>query len=166
MIINSLNLNFWYYGILYSCIVNLLQANGFVERFNQTIQNMLVKFISQRKEDRQDYLDSCVYAYNTAKHESTKLSPYEVMFFRKGLLLVDYLHTENCFDEVLLDETSDDFSVYMKNRRLHLEEVKKHILKAQAMQKKQYDRRHHKPEIFKLGFEERLPSEKTSTRQA
>jgi hypothetical protein len=47
------------------------QANGLVERFNQTLQGMLVKFID-KKESWEHYLDTCVYAYNTSKHESSK----------------------------------------------------------------------------------------------
>ncbi|XP_065911163.1 uncharacterized protein [Dysidea avara] len=56
------------------------QANGLVERFNQTIQNMLVKFVNEKKELWEDYLDTCVFAYNTSKHESSKYCPFAVMF--------------------------------------------------------------------------------------
>jgi hypothetical protein len=130
-----------------------MQANGLVERFNQTIQNMLVKFIDQKKENWQDFLDSCVYAYNTAKHESTKFSPFEIMFSRKGLLPVDFLDTPNCSDELQFsyDEAVKALSEHTEERRQQLEVVKKNILQAQAMQKKQYDRKHHKPEVFKVG---------------
>ena len=61
-------------------------ANDLVEKFNQTIQNMLVKFINSKKESWKDYLDTCVYAYNLAKHESSKFSPFEVMFGRRAVL--------------------------------------------------------------------------------
>ena len=33
-----------------------------------------------------EYLDSCVFAYNTSSHESSLLSPFEVMFGRKAII--------------------------------------------------------------------------------
>ena len=41
---------------------------------------MIVKFIDKRKEQWEDYLDTCIYAYNTSKHESLKYTPFEVIF--------------------------------------------------------------------------------------
>ena len=38
---------------------------------NQTIQDMLTKFIEGKKYAWEDYLDTCVYAYNTAVHVSS-----------------------------------------------------------------------------------------------
>ena len=62
-----------------------------VERFNQTIQKMLVKFIAFKKESWQDflYIDTCMYAYNTARHDSTQSTPFEPMFGRQAVLLID-----------------------------------------------------------------------------
>ncbi|KAL5460390.1 hypothetical protein EMCRGX_G033836 [Ephydatia muelleri] len=66
------------------------QGNGLDERFNQTLQNMLVKFIMDKKDDVWDvFLDTCVYAYNTSVHESTSFSPFEVMFGRRDFMPVD-----------------------------------------------------------------------------
>ena len=113
---------------------------------------MLVKFVDTKKDSWQDYLESCVYAYNTSKHESTKHSPFEVMFSRKGVLPVDMINVPNCSEELQLsysEETS--FSEHSENRRLQLEAVKKNIIKAQAKQKEQYDRKHYKPEVFHVG---------------
>lgn len=50
---------------------------------------MLVKFINEKKESWEDYLDTCVYAYNTAWHESSKFTPFELMFSRRAVLPVD-----------------------------------------------------------------------------
>ena len=49
---------------------------------------MLVKFVANM-ESWGDYLDTCVYAYNSSKHESSKFSPFEVMFGRQAILPVD-----------------------------------------------------------------------------
>ena len=50
---------------------------------------MLVKFIAGKKDGWEDYLDTCIYAYNTSKHESSKFTPFELMFSRKPVLPVD-----------------------------------------------------------------------------
>ena len=59
------------------------------ERWNQTLKHMLVKFTHDRKEEWDVFLDTCVFAYNTAKHESTLFSPFECMFGRKAVLPID-----------------------------------------------------------------------------
>ena len=66
-----------------------MQANGLDERFNQTLQNMLVKFVDEKKERWEDFLSTCVYAYNTSKHESSKYCPFTVMFGRQAILPVE-----------------------------------------------------------------------------
>ena len=47
-----------------------LQANGLDERFNQTLQSMLVKFVAEKQKHWDDFLDTCTFAYNTSVHES------------------------------------------------------------------------------------------------
>ncbi|KAL5489058.1 hypothetical protein EMCRGX_G018106 [Ephydatia muelleri] len=65
------------------------QTNNLDERFNQAIQLMLVKFCSDRHSTRDTYLDACTFAYNTSRQESTKYSPFELMFGRKPVLPVE-----------------------------------------------------------------------------
>ena len=52
------------------------------ERFNQTVQKMLVKYAKEQKECWEDYMDCCLFAYNTSKYESSKFTLFEVMFGR------------------------------------------------------------------------------------
>ena len=42
------------------------QANGLVERFNQTLINSLAKFVQDNREGWDENLDAVVYGYNTA----------------------------------------------------------------------------------------------------
>ena len=64
---------------------------------------MIVKFTNDRKDQWDDFLDTCVYSYNTAKHESTKYTPFELMFGRKAILPLD-LDFESLDGERLLNE--------------------------------------------------------------
>ena len=50
---------------------------------------MLVKVTESKKEAWSSYLDTCVFAYNTSRHESSKFSPFELMFGRRATLPID-----------------------------------------------------------------------------
>ena len=58
------------------------QCDGLVERQNRTIQSILSSFVSQHKDDWDNWVSLAVYAYNTSSHESTGYSPYEMVFGR------------------------------------------------------------------------------------
>ena len=58
------------------------QCDGLVERQNRTLQAMLTAFSSKHKDDWDLWLDSVVFAYNTSRHESLGISPYEMVFGR------------------------------------------------------------------------------------
>ena len=66
------------------------QANGLDERWNETLKNMIVNYVSSRKEIWDEYLDTCVFAYNTSRHESSLHTPFEVMFDPGSQLLSNY----------------------------------------------------------------------------
>ena len=126
----------------------LQQANGLDERFNQTLQSMLVKFIDEKKDSWEEYLDTCVFAYNTARHDSTDYTPFELMFGRKPLLSSD-IDVEKKSTAVLLDDynKATDYLI-IEAREVHekvLEAAKGNIEKAQLKQKFHYDKRHFKP---------------------
>ena len=70
-------------------LVHILKANGVVERLNQTIQDMLVKFVQEKKETWESYIDTCIYAYNTSRHRSSLFTPFELMFECKAVIPVD-----------------------------------------------------------------------------
>ncbi|XP_065899898.1 uncharacterized protein [Dysidea avara] len=131
------------------------QANGLVERFNQTLQNMIVKFIDHKKEQWEDFLDTCVYSYNTSKQESTQYSPFELMFARKPVLPVD-INTEKKDPDVLLTDFCKAEDPSLLNELHHakqatLNAAKANILKAQQRQKEQYDKRNYKPGAYAVG---------------
>ena len=58
------------------------QCDGLVERQNRTIQNIISAFVSEHSIDWDEWLDQAIFAYNTSVHESTGISPYELIFGR------------------------------------------------------------------------------------
>ena len=134
-----------------------------MERFNQTIQNMLVKFVNSKKESWEDYLDTCVYAYNSAKYESSKFSPFEVMFGR-----LDLDGARACEDEQLVmeDFNTAELERMMEETRARLEVVQANILAAQERQKEQYDRKPRRVPSRFTSAEERFHLQKVYRRKA
>ena len=57
------------------------ETNGLLERFNQTLQNMLAK-VCPDGNDWDLYLDKITFSYRSINQKSTKTSPFQVMFGR------------------------------------------------------------------------------------
>ena len=93
-------------------------GNPIPERFNRTLLNMLGTLEPDKKSDWKKYLPLLTYAYNCTKHETTKISPYEIMFGRKPRLPIDSM-----FDTPV-QEVSNTTKEYV-------EELKKRMKKAQ-----------------------------------
>ena len=116
---------------------------------------MLVKFIESKKETWQDYLDTCVYAYNTSRHDSSKFTPFELMFGRQAVLPVDIRSDASkieAVDEVFCGCDEDAVQKMETARKNILEQAKQNIAAAQEKQKEIYDREHCTiPEMYSVG---------------
>ncbi|CAC5404131.1 unnamed protein product [Mytilus coruscus] len=60
-----------------------------VERGNRTIENMLSAFVSKNQKDWDDYIALLMMAYRSSEHQTTEISPYEMVFGRQITLPVD-----------------------------------------------------------------------------
>jgi len=118
---------------------------------------MLVKFVKEKKELWDTYLDTCVIAYNTSQHESTHFTPFELTFRRKAVLPIDLKMRKNTAEDALAlcqndsDVPADNMDKMMENRRNMLEKAKANIKRAQERQKEHYDRKHAHPDAFQCG---------------
>lgn len=112
------------------------QANGLDERYNQTLINSLAKYVQENRDQWDEKLSEVVYAYNTAIQESTKYSPFEVMFGRKAKLPIDFNYRQHYSPERLVQEYEDasvESITEVQTRRSELEAtVKRNIQSAQA----------------------------------
>ena len=131
---------------------------------------MLVKFVQEKKETWWSYLNTCIYAYNTSRHESSLFTPFELMFGRKAVIPVNLDNgsehaqpdAEEVFGQGCDPETIQKIQEDTKKR---LEKAKVNIICAQQKQKEVYDRKHHQPDVY-AGTEERLYKKEKKRRKA
>jgi hypothetical protein len=147
------------------------QTNGLDERMNQTIKTSLVKYVNENQTDWDVHVSSVLFAYRTSVHDSTKYSPYELMFGRKPVLPVELQIPP-------FSSTSDDDStagaghVQFENKVRVMKEIRqkvnakalKNISKAQQRMKANYDAKHQAPS-FKSGDEVLLKSVRNDSRK-
>ena len=105
---------------------------------------MLNKFIGQNKSTWCSYLDTCVFAYNTSQQESTKFTPFELMFGRKATLPID-MNLQRSSKELVNVIDLDDIERLYEQREKRLQTAKANIVTAQKKQNAHYDKKRAKP---------------------
>ena len=65
------------------------QTNGMDERFNQTLERALEKSVNSDQNDWDEKLDSILFAYRTSRHDTTKFTPFYLMFGREAVLPIE-----------------------------------------------------------------------------
>ena len=62
---------------------------------------MLVKFTHDKKDEWDLFLETCLFAYNTSKHESSLHTPFELMFGRRAVIPLDVKIEKKKGNEIL-----------------------------------------------------------------
>ena len=62
------------------------QTNGLDERTNQTLKRALAKLANERKNDWDIYIPAVLFGIRTSRQESTKYSPFYLMYHREARL--------------------------------------------------------------------------------
>ena len=126
------------------------QGNGQVERFNRTLEAMLSKVVAEHQKDWDEHLQTVLFAYRTAVHDSTGFTPFSVMFGRSPTLPVD----------VILGRTQQDHCTQLPHyvRKLQqsvkaaFSEVRQRLVSAHQHQKKSAEA-HSKPRSEETQFQ-------------
>ncbi|KAK3093626.1 hypothetical protein FSP39_018280 [Pinctada imbricata] len=114
-------------------------GNGLCERFNRTLINMLGTLEPSKKSDWKSYIAPIVHAYNCMKQDTTKQSPYFLMFGREPHLPIDIsfgLHREH--PRTSLTKYVENMKERLRTSYKLASEAAK---KAQDRQKEHYDLR-------------------------
>ena len=129
-----------------------LQSNGLDEHFNQTIKAQLQKLVNEHHDDWDELLDNILFTYRSSQHDSTKCTPFLLMYSREGWLPIDVTpHIgSDSQPEQELDLTTKVQQTLDLQKNLH-ENALSNIQKAQAHQKQQYDAKHKTNTKHKVG---------------
>ncbi|KAK9679716.1 Integrase zinc binding domain [Popillia japonica] len=108
-------------------------TNGLTERFNKTLADMLSLYTSTSQKDWDAFLPHCVFAYNTTIQESTRFTPFKLVYGRDPVLP----------DEAqLLQEMFTNYGVQTQDTVLRIrEQAQKNIQHQQQRDKERYDKK-------------------------
>jgi hypothetical protein len=65
------------------------RCNGLTERFNRTLCQLLSMYSDERQNDWDEYIPTALFAYRVSKQETTKMSPFEILYGRQPRLPSD-----------------------------------------------------------------------------
>ena len=124
------------------------QSDGFIERFNRTVQQMLSMFVSEHRNDWDDHLPYVMMAYRATIQESTGCSPNLLMLGREITLPIDLMvgspeqNNPECpilYVEWVRNVLQDSFAF-----------VREQLRKSAQRQKRNYDK-HANPRKYPIG---------------
>jgi transposase InsO family protein len=68
------------------------QSDGMVKRGNRTISHMLSSFVSDNQRDWDERINLLMLAYRSSVHETTNVTPNEMMFSRQVTLPIELMY--------------------------------------------------------------------------
>src|SRR2546421_9832893 len=113
------------------------QTNGLVERFNRTLCEGLAK-VTKKENEWDRYIESVLFAYRTIKHNTTRRTPFFMVYGREAILPIDDYNQDREISEKesLLKRIYE--IINLKERR---NEVLDTIERSQEKQKQRHDER-------------------------
>ena len=66
-------------------------SNGMVERFNQTLVNMITTYVNEEQDNWDTFLPIATSAYRSSVHECTSFTPNQLFFGREHNLPIHFL---------------------------------------------------------------------------
>ena len=116
------------------------QSDGLVERFNRTVTDMLAKTVDQSGRDW-DKISYVLYAYRISVQESTKESPFSLLYDRDARLPTEAALTQpqTCY-QVDIDDLKSCGRLLVCNFSEAWELARHNISQSQKKQKQHYDK--------------------------
>jgi len=121
------------------------KANGVCERFNATMCDSLATICNKRRTNWDEQLSKTIFVYNSRRHSTTKLTPFELMFGRLCKLPFDLPRQATTIIEP---------HPYVKQLKEYLQQAKQvagtNIKFSQGKSKRHYDA-YRTNEIYSIG---------------
>jgi hypothetical protein len=123
------------------------QTDGQTERFNKTLIDMLSMYVNSRQTDWDLYLPYVLFAYRTAKHASTGIEPFYLVYGRNATFPTDV-----AFEEVHNPPKQDEHVEMLRKRIATARDIAKTAIeRAQWNQRLSYDPKRNKVVEYKPG---------------
>ena len=122
------------------------ETNGLVERFNRTLCESLAK-VSEKENEWDKHVESVLFAYRTTKHNTTKRTPFFMMYGREAILPIEDLEIGEDFEERAIIERIYELINLTDERNRALQRIEK----SQTQQKKRHDEKINQETLFKIG---------------
>ena len=130
------------------------QTNGLVERYNKTLAETLAKVCINASEDWDQMIPAALFAYRTCRHETTKRTPFFLLYGREATYPVETVVTTQ-IPSTAMQETIDDqlvrrtFQLYDQLQEAQ-NDVREAIRKDQQKQQRRHNRAVHE-QTYKVG---------------
>ena len=122
------------------------QTNGLVERFNRTLCESLAK-VSEKENEWDKHIESVLFAYRTMKHNTTKKTPFFMVYGREAILPIeDFEIGENFGKDAIIERTYD--LINLVEERI---EALENIERSQVQQKNRHDTKIKEETKFNIG---------------
>ena len=113
------------------------QTDGLTEKFNHTLAKMLTPYVNEMQDDWDEYLPFVLFAYRTAVHESTKFTPFFLLYGRQAKMPVPWDHITPPKE---LHDSYEGYAQEMLNKMAVAKKISNsNIAASQKRQKKNYD---------------------------
>jgi transposase InsO family protein len=122
------------------CTPYRASSNGMVERFNQSLLNLITTYVNKEQTNWDLYLPIMTSAYRSSVHESTQYTPNMLMFGREFNLPVNFLVGHSCQSENFENYTDYVVGLNEKFSRIY-SIVRENLSKSSQRQKRDYDTR-------------------------
>uniref|UniRef100_A0A914NH21 RNA-directed DNA polymerase n=2 Tax=Meloidogyne TaxID=189290 RepID=A0A914NH21_MELIC len=126
------------------------QGNSVTERSFRTFHNILAKYINPNEPNFDEFLDAAAFCYNTSVHETTKETPFFLVFGRDPIFSIDQIMDNSISSLPQFTDLSDFKTRLVLSLRKAWISAAEATKQAQDKSKTQYDK-HSRPQIIAIG---------------
>src|SRR3989440_2638265 len=123
------------------------QTNGLVERFNRTLCESLAK-VSEKEDKWDEHIESVLFAYRTIKHNTTKKTPFYMVYGKEAILPIEDIKLGEDFGKSAIMKRLYDLVELTEERSQALENIRK----SQDQQKRRHNERIKEETQFGIGM--------------
>nr|CAD2205734.1 unnamed protein product [Meloidogyne enterolobii] len=126
------------------------QGNSVTERSFRTFHNILAKYINPKEPNFDEFLDAATFCYNTSVHETTKETPFFLVFGRDPIFSIDQIMDTTISTLPQHTDLSDFKTRLVLSLRKAWISAAEATKQAQDKSKTQYDK-HSRSQIIAIG---------------